>query len=162
MFFLVGTNQGKTEVHQTQMGFISYVVLCYVPGKEKVSLYSRWESHSPCGSALLFRESLPMPTALLFACLSPSESHPHTSRSFLTLFPYNFVPPQCSKSVANLTWQGQIHLQRREVLHHHLLMRLSDPQATPTHHSSPPECTVSSPMSHTHHPRVSKQTSRLQ
>lgn len=157
--FLLGKNQGKTGVHQTQTGFISYIVLWYLPGKEKVSLHAcNMGGSTTCllvqqgGKAIhlvevhcFLERALQHPTALLLVCLSTSESHLHTSRSFLTLSLSGFVSPQCSKSVANLSCQRQIRFQRREVLHHHLLMKLAEPQATPTHHSHPHLSVLSAP-----------------
>lgn len=156
--FQLGTNQVKTGVHQPQVGFISYVGPRHVLGKEKVSLHARSRGgNAACltmqqgGKATHLGEMhCSLERALLFVCLSPSESHLHTSRSFLTLPLSNFVPRQCSNSVANLSWQRQIHLCGGQVLHHHLLTRLSDPQADPTRRSHSHPSALSGPLGLSH------------
>ena len=167
--FLLGTNWGKTGVHQTQMGFIIYVVPWYVPGKEKVSLYARSRGGNATCLALQQGGKAIHPVevhcclqrALLFVCLSPSESSAHLQELFdFASVPFCTSPmfKECSKPIMAKTDSPSDGGSIIPPSPHEAVWPTSSLDSPLP---SPLECTVSSPRSHTHHHRVSKQTSRL-
>ena len=174
--FLWGTNQGKSGVHQTHMGFISYEELWYVPGKEKFSLHACCLGVRAMGVPMLQSRkaihlvevhcSLERARQHQQLCFVHALHHlrvictpPGAFRLYLCPISYSPVFKECSKPTIAKTDSpsegGSITPPPP--------LEAAWPTSSPNSPlPSPPECTVGSPRSHTHHPRVSRQGSGLQ